>query len=370
MIFWSVGNEEPLHKTEEGRRIARTLMALVRKLDDSRFVTTAVWHTPSEATVYDELEVIGINYNWNAYDSAHEKYPNKGVLSSENCATGTTRGHYAPEDTANAFLPAYDHDTTQDWRSREYTWKFISSRPWMMGGYQWIAFEHRGEAVWPRLCSQSGAIDLFLQRKDAFYQNQAHWTKAPMVHLLPHWSFPGREGEPITVFAYTNLSRLELFLNGESLGVRDVEPCGHGEWTVPYAPGKLEVLAYDGDTVVARDERITAGEPARLMLTPDTEDIRANGEDIAVFSCYVVDQDGNEVPNATPTVEFSTNGIGEIYSTGSDITDHTSLFLPVRKMRAGRIGIAVKMGEKAGVLSLSAHSAGLDSAELTVEVKE
>ncbi|MBQ9131167.1 MAG: glycoside hydrolase family 2 protein, partial [Clostridia bacterium] len=247
VIFWSVGNEEPLHKAEEGRRIAQSLMALVRKLDDSRFVTTAVWHSPSQATVYDELEVIGINYNWNAYDAAHEKYPNKGVLSSENCATGTTRGHYFAEDPVRAFLPAYDHDTSKDWRSREYTWQFISSRPWMLGGYQWIAFEHRGEAVWPRLCSQSGAIDLFLQKKDAFYQNQSHWTKKPMVHLLPHWNFRGMEGEPITVFAYTNAPRLELFLNGESLGAQNIRPHGHGEWVVPYAPGRLEVLAYDGD---------------------------------------------------------------------------------------------------------------------------
>ena len=370
VVFWSVGNEEPLHKTEEGRRIAQTLMALVRKLDDSRFVTTAVWHSPAEATVYDELEVIGINYNWNAYDAAHEKYPSKGVLSSENCATSTTRGHYFDADPSRAFLPSYDHDTDHDWRSREYTWKFISSRPWMLGGYQWIAFEHRGEAVWPRLCSQSGAIDLFLQKKDAFYQNQSHWTAQPMVHLLPHWNFRGMEGEPITVFAYTNTSRLELFLNGESLGIREIEPHGHGEWIAPYAPGKLEVLAYDGDTVVARDEKRTTGAPARLMLTLDSKNIRANGEDIAIFSCYTVDEAGNEVPDACPTVEFSTNGIGRIYSTGSDITDHSSLFLPSRKMRAGRIGVALKLGDTPGTLKLYARADGLESAVLTVEVSQ
>ena len=370
VVFWSVGNEEPLHKTEEGRRIAQTLMALVRKLDNSRFVTTAVWHSPSEATVYDELEVIGINYNWNAYDAAHQKYPHKGVISSENCATSTTRGHYFAADPSRAFLPSYDHDTDLDWRSREYTWKFISSRPWMLGGYQWIAFEHRGEAVWPRLCSQSGAIDLFLQKKDAFYQNQSHWTTRPMVHLLPHWNFRGMEGEPITVFAYTNTSRLELFLNGESLGIRDIDPHGHGEWVVPYSPGKLEVLAYDGDTVVAKDERRTTGVPARLMLTLDSKEIRANGEDIAICSCYTVDEAGNEVPDACPTVEFSTNGIGRVYSTGSDITDHSSLFLPTRKMRAGRIGAAVKLGSTPGTLKLYARADGLESAVLTVEVSQ
>ena len=177
------------------------------------------------------------------------------------------------------------------------------------------------------------------------------------------------EGEPITVFAYTNTQRLELFLNGQSLGAQQIPPYGHGEWTVPYTPGKLEVLAYDGDTVVARDERITTGAPARLMLTLDSKELRANGEDIAICSCYAVDEEGNEVPDATPTVEFSTNGIGQIYSTGSDITDHTSLFLPTRRMRAGRIGIAIKLGNTPGVLKLYAQSPGLERGVLAVEVE-
>ena len=92
-------------------------------------------------------------------------------------------------------------------------------REWVLGAYQWIAFEHRGETVWPRLCSQSGAIDLYLQKKDAFYQNQTHWIEdRPLVHLLPHWNFKGLEGETVSVWAYTNCSELELFLNGKRLG--------------------------------------------------------------------------------------------------------------------------------------------------------
>ena len=78
VVFWSVGNEEPHHTTEEGRRIAKTLMALAHKLDDSRFIMSAVVHSPDVATVYDELEVIGINYNWNKYEYVHKKYPNRG----------------------------------------------------------------------------------------------------------------------------------------------------------------------------------------------------------------------------------------------------------------------------------------------------
>ena len=368
VVFWSLGNEEPLHAKEQGKKIMQTLAAVVRRLDPSRFITTAVSFTPERATVYDDFSVVGINYNWKAYNGVHEKYPNKAVLSAENCATGTTRGWYFDPSPEQAFLPAHDRDTNQEFKSREYTWKFIAEREWMLGGYQWIAFEHRGEATWPRLCSQSGAIDLFLQRKDAFYQNRSHWTSEPMVHLLPHWSFHGLEGEPIRVFAYTNTERLELFLNGESLGAIDVEPYGHGEWVVPYHAGRLEVKAYLGGKEVASDCRVTAGAPKRLVLTLDTTDVEANGEDIAIFSCYTVDENGIEVPTATPEVTFNTNALGRIYSTGSDITDHSTLFSPKRKMRAGRIGVAVKLGQTAGTLKVYAHSDGLESAVCAVEI--
>ena len=369
VMFWSLGNEEPLHVSEQGRRIAKRMLAAVKRLDSSRPVMTAINVTPDKATVCDELDMIGVNYCWEAYTAVHEKYPDKPIVSSENCATGTTRGWYFDDDPERAFISAYDHDSSEQYKSREYTWKFISERDWMLGGYQWIAFEHRGEAKWPRLCSQSGAIDLFLQKKDAFFQNRSHWSEAAMVHLLPHWNWRGREGEIIRVLAYTNAERLELFLNGVSQGEREIEKYGHGEWEVPYEAGELRVIAYRGGTIVAEDVRVTSKDARRLALRLENEDVRANGEDIAIFTCYVTDEDGNEVYDATPTVSFSTDHLGEIYSTGSDITDHSSIFLPVRRMRAGRISVAVKPTGSSGELRLRAESAGLESAEISVKLK-
>ncbi len=370
VVFWSVGNEEPHHTTEEGRRIAKTLMALAHKLDDSRFIMSAVVHSPDVATVYDELEVIGINYNWNKYEYVHKKYPNKGIFSSECCATSTTRGWYFEPDTTRGYLPAYDRDSSEDWKGREFTWKYLGTNDWLLGGYQWIAFEHRGEAIWPRVCSQSGAIDLFMQKKDAFYQNKSHWDEKPMVHLLPHWNFNGFEGEPIRVVAYTNQSRVELFLNGQSLGVKDVEKFGHAEWSVPYQKGEILAKAYGtGGEIVATDKKVTSGEPYKLMLTLDNPDVSANGQDVAFVSCYVVDKDGNEVPTAEPFVHFIAEGAGKVWSTGSDISEHASIYSPDRKMRAGRIGVAVKLGKKEGDLKVIATADGLLPAILKAQIK-
>ena len=367
VLFWSVGNEEPLFVTGQGRRICRRMMALVRKLDPTRPVMTANDKDPSRATVYEENDVIGINYNLSMYDAVHAKYPEKPIFSSECCATGSTRGWYYPDDPEHGYVTAYDRDTNSWFRSREYTWKYLRARPYVMGGFQWIGFEHRGETAWPRLASQSGAIDLYLQKKDAFYQNLSHWSEEPMVHLLPHWNFLGREGEQITVVAYTNQPEAELFLNGKSLGRRTVERYGHAEWQVRYVPGRLEVIAMSNGVRTAEDRRETTGPAYRLGLRLENrEAIRAGGRDLGIVSCYVTDAEGREVPDAGPFVRFTTDGNGRIYSTGSDVCDHVPLFSPDRRMRAGRITVAVRPGKESGAMRVYAESEGLLSASLEI----
>lgn len=369
VFFWSVGNEEPHHTTEEGRRICKAMMSRIKKLDTSRAVTTAVSHDPDIATVYDELDAIGINYNLNKYDKIREKYPNKPIFASECAAMGTTRGWYDDSSTERGYIDSYDKDMDDWFKGREKTWKFLREREWVLGGYQWDAFEHRGETVWPRLCSQSGAIDLFLQKKDSFYQNQSHWIDKPMVHLLPHWNFRGREGEIIRVAAYTNCEELELYLNGKSLGKRSIEKYGHGEWQVVYEPGEIYVEARNGGTIFASDRHITSGNPVSLVLRLDNTVSTANGKDVAIVTCYCLDAEGREVPTASPFVRFNCNKLGRIIGTGSDVCDHVPVTNPNRQMRAGRATAAVMVGNTAGALKIYAEADGLQSAVLTVELE-
>lgn len=369
VFFWSLGNEEPYHVTEQGAKIGTTMRAIVKKLDRTRPVTTAISNTPNVAKVCSSLDLIGINYNLNLYDEVHEKNPEIPIFSSECCATGSTRSWYYDASPKHGYLPAYDRDTNSWFMGRENTWKFITSRPWIMGSYQWIAFEHRGEAAWPRICSQSGAIDLFMQKKDAFWQNKSHWTDEPMVHLLPHWNFEGREGDEIKVWAYTNCDELELFLNGRSLGRKQIEKYGHGEWFVPYEPGKLEVNAYNGGKLAAHDEKETTGRPAALRLRLENGgDVHANGDDIALYTCYCVDSEGREVPDAAPFVRFNCNMPNEIVGTGSDVSDHVPPYCPDRKMFMGRITVGVRM--KSEELRLCASSDNLVTSYVKIEFKK
>ncbi len=368
VILWSIGNEEPLHQFEQGKRIADTMTAVVKRLDKTRPITSAVSHNPAEAEVMKALEVIGINYNLDAFDRLHEKFPEKPIVSSECCAVGTTRGWYLDDNPERGYLSAYDHGVGWFANNREKTWKFMMAREWVAGGYQWAGIEHRGETLWPRLCSQSGALDLFLQPKDAYYENQSHWTEKPMIHLLPHWNLAGREGEEVAVWAYTNCEEAELFKDGKSLGTVKVEKYGHAEWKVPYEPGELRVEARNGGNLVAEDRVKTSGPAAALKLRLEDGNVLATGEDVAILTCWCEDEEGNPVPDASPMIHFDTNDLGKIIGTGSDVCDHTPVPSLDRKMRAGLCSVVIKVFDKPGILRVYAKAEGLIPARLDIDV--
>ena len=359
VIMWSTSNEELRHITENGKKLHKVIAAQIRKYDYTRPITAAEDKTPDKSTIYDECDFIGINYNLSIYDAVHKMRPDKPIFASECCATGSVRDWNFDTDTAGRIRDK-DKDTNEWFLGREKTYKFLRERSYVFGCYQWAAVEHRGEAMWPRVCSVSGALDLFLQKKGAFYQNKSHWTKEPMAHIVPHWNFKGLEGTEIPVTVYTNCEELELFLNGESLGKKQIEKYGHGEWNVKYAPGALEVRGYVGGKEVCSDKRVTTGKPVALKLTKDN-DFTANGSDIALFTCECVDENGRAVPDAAEYVSFSVSAPAKIVGTGSDICDHSNVANTSRKMYIGKIRVAVKpqKGQKSFTLTAMCDNCGI-----------
>ena len=359
VIMWSTSNEEPLHITDTGRKLHKAIAAQIRKYDYTRPVTAAEDKTPDKSAIYDECDFIGINYNLSIYDTVHKMRPQKPVFASECCATGTTRDWNFDADT-NGRIRDKDRDANDWFLGREKTYKSLRERSYVFGCYQWAAVEHRGEAAWPRVCSCSGALDLFLQKKGAFYQNKSHWTKEPMAHIVPHWNFKGLEGKEILVTVYTNCEESELFLNGESLGKQQIEKYGHGEWNVKYTPGTLEVKGYIGGKEVCSDKRVTTGKPVALRLTRDN-DFTANGSDIALFTCECVDENGRAVPDAAEYVSFSVSAPARIIGTGSDNCDHNNVANTSRKMYMGKIRVAVKLqkGQKSFTLTAMNDNCGI-----------
>ena len=359
VIMWSTSNEEPLHIDDIGRRLHKAIAAQIRKLDYTRPITAAEDRHVEKSTIYNVCDIIGINYNLKLYDTVHEMCPGKPIVASECCATGSVRDWNFSTDTSGRIRDK-DVDSNEWFLGREKTYKFLRGRSYVFGCYQWAAVEHRGEALWPRVCSVSGALDLFLQKKGAFYQNKSHWTKEPMAHIVPHWNFKGLEGMEIPVTVYTNCEELELFLNGISLGRKPIEKYGHGEWSVKYAAGTLEVKGFNGGKEVCGDKRVTTGKPAALKLTKDN-DFTANGSDIALFTCECVDENGLTVPDASEYVRFSVSAPAKIIGTGSDICDHINPANTGRKMYMGKIRIAVKpqKGQDSFTLTAMSNNCGI-----------
>ena len=369
VFMWSIGNEEPAHRNDIGVRITKRLTAAVKRLDRSRPVTSAIDADPLNSPVALCSELIGINYNLQIWDEIKEKYPDTPIYISECCATGTTRGWYYPDNPGLGRFSAYDKDTNRWFMGREKTMAAISKRPWIAGSFQWSGIEHRGETVWPRLCSASGAVDLFLNKKDAFYQNQSLWTEKPMVHILPSWNMEEREGENVRVVVYTNCESAELFQDGCSLGRQDLKPMSHAEWNVIYKPGRLTVVGIKNGAEVSKTIE-TSGEAKKLKMEIVSELPVCGKRDALLIKCSCADSKGRFVPDAEPEVEFFCDNtlIARVSGTGSDNCDHTAANSNKRKMWAGLCSVLVETTGKRGEVTVYAKSPGLRSARITFSV--
>jgi beta-galactosidase len=129
-----------------------------------------------------------------------------------------------------------------------------------------------------------------------------------MIHILPHWNWPDRVGQPIRVSVYSNAEAVELFLNGASLGRQSMARNGHLEWQVPYKPGTLIARGYTAGREVASDKVETTGPMRRLKLEPYRAALAADGRDATMVKVSVVDAQGRVVPTGDAQVNFSVEG--------------------------------------------------------------
>ncbi|HVU25648.1 MAG TPA: beta-galactosidase GalA [Opitutus sp.] len=322
VAIWSVGNEEfSAQGSAIGGRAAAAMQAMARRLDPSRPVT----YNSTLGNEFDPInavvEVRGWSYRigvdrMDAYHAAHPQQPNVG---SEQGSTVSTRGIYA-NDPARGYVSAYDDNKT-DWSNTAEEWmSFFAPRPWLSGGFVWTGFDYRGEPTpyaWPCINSHFGILDTCGFPKDNFWYYQSWWTSTPVLHLLPHWNWAGREGQDIDVRALSNCDEVELFLNGRSLGKQAMQPQSELKWKVPYAPGTLAAKGYTGGKLVAETQVVTTGAPAAVQLAPDRATIDADGEDVAVVTVSVVDADGRVVPTAGNPVSLALDGPGRIIGVGN-----------------------------------------------------
>jgi beta-galactosidase len=395
VFIWSIGNEIPEQWVNDSSasRIARELRGIIRALDTTRPITAALndqnWKTNGILNS-GALDLVGYNYNQNAFPSFTNIFPGKKFIGTETVSALQTRGSYdMPSDSirrwptrwdveftggnADLSCSAYDNVSASWGSTHEETWKVIKKYNFLSGQYIWTGFDYIGEPTpypWPARSSYFGIIDLAGFPKDSYYMYQSEWTDKPVLHIFPHWNW--KKGDTVDVWAYYNQAdEVELWLNGKSLGVKTKQGDDlHVWWRIPYEPGILKAVSRKNGQTVLEQEIKTAGKATSIVLSADRSSINADGNDLSFVTAKIVDADGITVPDADNLVHFSVTGEGAVIATdnGSE-TSMESFQSPDRKSFHGLCLAVVRGKNKAGNIQLTAKADGLSDARITIQAK-
>ena len=390
IIMWSVGNEISAETMYHGgSQTLRKLVDAVHDEDTTRPVTSAVVQikAANETGFADILDVVGYNYfgggmqfGADKYDEDHKKFPDRKIFGSENASTLSTRGIYHfPADslilrTKDMQCSSFDNCYPPWGGSAEENWKAVKERDFVAGFFIWTGFDYIGEPTpygWPARSSYFGIIDLCGFPKDGFYFYKSQWTEKPMVHLLPHWNWEGKEGELLDVLAYTNCDEVELFLNGKSFGNRNPfsSTSLKCSWKVPYMPGILKAVARKNGKIVCEDKRVTAGKAAYVKLSADKESLASDGFDVSFIKIEILDKNSILVPNASNLIKFNIDGQGKLIGVGNgNPLSHESFQADHRKAFNGLCLAVVQSKQNKGQIRVIAESNGLTSDTLHIKV--
>lgn len=348
VIMYSIFNEEPLQGTLQGRKMAKRMCRLIHRLAPGS-LTTGAMHGGilTEDNAVSEVDVCGINYQIDGYDSFHEKYPKIPLVATETTSTFGIRGCYTTDPDRHE-IASYDDDSS-DWGNNvRDTWKAVMEREFVAGAFMWTGFDYLGEPtphVWPTVSSFFGMLDTCGFPKDGFYLTKAIFSKEPVCHVLPHWNFAGQEGKNIRVMSHTNCEEAELFVNGRSQGRKPVDLYVQAVWDVPYEKGTIELIGYNNGKEAARAVKKTTGVAQGLQVIPWKGDIRGNGRDAVPVVIRAVDCDGNEVPDANILTEISVTGGKLLGTCNGNPNCHEDFTSGRRSIFNGRC-LAVVMPEK------------------------
>jgi beta-galactosidase len=407
VVMWSIGNEVPGQESPEGVRTARFLQDICHREDPSRKVTMGIDRVEAAMKSHfaSTMDVAGFNYRLQFYTQAYSELAQRIVLGSETASTISSRGtYYFP--VARTSRPYHEDGHCSSYDVEEPGWSNLpdddfvqhDDYPWCIGEFVWTGFDYLGEPTpyynrWPNHSSMFGIVDLAGIPKDRYYLYRSHWNPdVETLHILPHWTWHGREGEVTPVFVYTNYPSAELFVNGKSQGriFRDesmtVAKTDSQDakdkllrqrryrlmWMdVTYEPGTVKAIAYDKDgKAVAEKEIHTAGKPHRLELSADRTILSANGKDLSFITVKVVDKDGNLCPDAANSVAFNVTGAGAYRAAANgDPTNTEQFHLPNMSVFRGQLVAIVQSSEKEGAIRFEAKSKGLRPATLVLQGK-
>ncbi|MGN0282997.1 MAG: DUF4982 domain-containing protein [Prevotella sp.] len=382
IVMWSIGNEIPEQWSQEGVEISTRLQNLCHDYDPTRPVTQGMDRAEEalKSGFAQVMDVPGFNYRVHKYENNIAQLPQGFLLGSETASTVSSRGVYkfpvvVSDEAVYADGQCSSYDTEycswsnlpdDDWRCQE-------DYPWVIGEFVWTGYDYLGEPTpydtyWPSRSSYFGICDLAGLPKDRYYLYRSHWqTEDHTLHLLPHWTWKGREGKVTPVYCYTDAPEAELFVNGKSQGRISRQKDSRLDrfrlrWNnVIYKPGELRVVAYNADgTVMGETSVKTAGEPTTMCLDvecPSSDDntLRADGSDLAYITVSLTDKDGTFCPTLSDDITLTVEGAGTFEAAcNGDATSLQSMRQPTMKLFSGKAVFIVRSAKESGVIKVTA----------------
>jgi beta-galactosidase len=389
IVMWSAGNEVPDQWGSEGVKRLKWLQDIFHREDPTRPVTVGMDQVKAvmESGFGAILDVPGLNYRVHLYEEAFERFPQGLLLGSETASTVSSRGIYkfpviSDPDIVHDDLQCSSYDLEYcNWSNiPEDDFVMQDDKPWVIGEFVWTGFDYLGEPTpydnfWPSRSSYFGICDLAGLPKDRYYLYRSRWNQAePTLHLLPHWNWPGREGQTTPVFVYTSYNSAELFVNGKSQGVKHKNPEAKLEryrlmWMdVKYEPGTLKVVAFDeSGNIAATKEIVTARSPAALKLEADRQTIIADGHDLSFVTVTVVDEKGNPCPTAENRLFFEVKGAGKFKAVcNGDATSLQMFHIPQMQAFSGKLVVIVQSGNEPGEIHVTVSGPGIRQQTITI----
>ncbi len=405
VVMWSIGNEIPDQSSAVGPELAREMIAYCHQLDPTRLVTCGndniASNTPATEEYLAEFEddIVGYNYpdRWRTrreliYAIDKAAHPERRVVATESSGFGGARRQY--------FFPDRRQQAAQGQQNRrrisrgiissnlidvEERWRFTMNYDYVIGDFMWTGIDYYGESRWPSRGATSGYLDNCGFKKDGYWFFKSIWSDEPVLHLLPHWNWEGREGDILQVACFTNCEEVELFVNGKSYGTKSIEyprkgvelswsQYGPGKnfattadlhlvWDVEYQPGEIKAV---GTKNGERFEQIirTAGAPAQIRASVDRESFKADPTDVAHITVEVLDAEGNICPLADNLIKFSVKGAELIGVESGNMQDLSSVLASERKAYSGMC-LGIVAAEKPGTVTVTVESEGLAPATIT-----
>jgi len=397
VVIWSIGNEVRGFTASQQKEIVE----FVKKQDDTRPYTQGRGYSAPH------IDIAGFNGHGEfkgELEKYHEEHPEKAIIGTEITHTLQTRGVYrsrtwyrtrdnpAPWERPKHFarmeprvykIPHLAEEEVFPGITKKYQssydnsivrigirddWNRVEEYDYYLGNFRWTGFDYLGESFgWPARTANFGIIDLAGFPKDHYYLYQSLWSDQPMVHLLPYWTHPGKEGVRIPVVVYTNCESAELFLNGKSLGAKAMGKDRQLVWMVPYQEGEITAVAISGGKEVCRKSFQSAGEAFRVMLKSDRIKIRANQTDVVRIEAQIADEEGVMLPDAGQLIEFEISGPAKLLGVeNGDILDLAPHKVPYRKTFNGKCLLLIQSTEGKGEIEVKAKSGNLKTAHVNI----